>query len=57
MKFASRDIKEASQKCGIPSLQSLREENKKKYKETLNFMQEWTHDLMERENELEQQRQ
>jgi hypothetical protein len=41
----------------VPPLHALRQDNRRKYKETLNFMQEWTSDLMERESELEQQRQ
>jgi hypothetical protein len=41
----------------LPSLQALRQDNKRRHRETLNFMQEWTNDLMERESELEQQRQ
>ena len=56
MKFASREVKEASQRKGV-TLQGIRDQNKRKYKETLGFMQEWTEDLLERENELEQQRQ
>lgn len=47
MKFASREVKEASQRKGI-TLQGIRDQNKRKYKETLGFMQEWTEDLLER---------
>ena len=56
MKFASREVKEAVNKKGL-TLQGIKEHNKLRYKETLAFMQEWTEDLLERENELEQQRQ
>lgn len=56
MKFASREVKEATQRRGI-TLQGVKDQNKLRYKETLGFMQEWTEDLLERENELEQQRQ
>lgn len=51
MKFASREVKEAVNKKGL-TLQGIRDQNKLKYKETLAFMQEWTEDLLERENEL-----
>lgn len=52
MRFASREIREKMAKRGEPSLSDVRNTTKRKYNEMMNFMKEWSEDLMERENEL-----
>ena len=55
MQFASRQIRDSLAQTGTHSLTALKQSSKEKYQQTLNFMQEWTEDLMERENQLQQQ--
>jgi hypothetical protein len=57
MQFGSQKVREALSKTQTPTLTSLRQTSKQRYQQTLTFMQEWTSDLMERESELQQQRQ
>jgi hypothetical protein len=56
MKYASKEVKAALAAVGNPTLTAVREGRKKKHRETLAFLQEWTEDLVERENELQMQR-
>ena len=50
MQFANRDVKKAFAQSGQTTLTSVKRQTKSRYEQTLRFMQEWTNDLMEREN-------
>lgn len=50
MKYASKEVKAALAATGCPTLVAVREGRRRKHRESLAFLQEWTQDLVEREN-------
>jgi len=56
MQFSSKRVRDSLSNTCTPTLSSLKNTSKQRYQQTLEFMQEWTVDLMEREHELQQQR-
>lgn len=50
MQFVSQPIRDSLTRTGDVSLASLRQNTRNRYQQTIRFMEEWTSDLLEREN-------